>query len=152
MKTLFNASATVLFLGVSLLVSSLAVAQQTGPTAPYYEEKTFESAVFPAAAPAKMWVHIAKKAINRSVTVELLNQRGQVIASEWYGRRQPVVCTRFDLSQIGDGVYTFRISDGQQTQERTFKLATPGFEEQLPKRLITLSESAPGASGEMGKN
>lgn len=139
MKTLFT-SVMTLFIGASLLVVSPAMAQSNRQAAAYYEEKTFEIGVFPAAAPSKMWVHVDKKGLNRPVRVELLNQRGQVLSTEWYSKKQPVVCARFDLSAVEDGIYTFRITDGQQTQERLFKLATPGFEEQLPKRLITMSE------------
>ncbi len=141
MKTIFNAT-TALLIGASLFVSSLTTAQSTHREAPYYEEKTFDISVFPAAAPSKMWVYINKKTFNRSLRVELVNERGQVLATEWYSKKQPVVCTRFDLSEVGDGTYTFRITDGAQTQERIFKLATPGFEEQLPKRLITMSMPA----------
>lgn len=139
MKTLVNAILKNGVLGFGLLLSSLSMAQQTAPTVPYYEPKTFEIAVFPAAAPSSMWVHIDKKTLNRSVRVELLNKQGQVLASEWYGRKEPTICTKFNLADLGDGIYTFRITDGHQAQERTFKLATPGFTEQLPKRLITMN-------------
>ena len=139
MKTLFT-SAMALFVGAGLFVASPAMAQSNRPATAYYEEKTFEIGVFPASGPSKMWVHIDKKGLNRPVRVELINQRGQVLSTEWYSKKQPVVCTRFDLSDVGDGVYTFRITDGRQTQERIFKLSTPGFEEQLPKRLITMSQ------------
>lgn len=139
MKTILKSAMKALFVGASVLISSLSMGQQAGQTAPYYEEKTFESVVFPSAVPAKMWVHIDKRLLNRRVSVELRDAKGRVVATEWYAKDQPIVRTRFDLSQIGDGIYTFRISDGQQTQERTFKLATPGFEEQLPKRLITMN-------------
>lgn len=140
MKTFFNsASIKALFIGASVLISSLSMAQRAGQTAPYYEEKTFDSAVFPSALPSKMWVHIDKKSLNRPVSVELRDARGRLVASEWYAKNRPTVRVRFDLSDVGDGIYTFRISDGRQVQERTFKLATPGFEEQLPKRLITMN-------------
>lgn len=141
MKTLFSsASLKALFIGAGLLISSLSMAQGSGQTASYYEEKAFESAVFPAALPAKMWVLIDKKSLNRPVSVELRDAKGRLVASEWYAKNRPTVRVRFDLSDVGDGIYTFRISDGRQVQERTFKLSTPGFEEQLPKRQITMNE------------
>lgn len=138
MKTLFNSALKTLLFSTAVLVSSLTMAQRADQHNAYYEATTFDSAIYPAAAPSKMWVHIAKKVAGQALRIELLNAKGQVIASEMYPRKQPSVCTRFDLSDVGDGIYTFRISDGYQTQERTFKLTTPGFEEQLPKRLITM--------------
>lgn len=106
------------------------------------QQKSFAVAMFPAADESKLWMCLEKYKPESKIQVELLNRKGDVVFRESLpansGKRK-AFRQQFDLSQIGDGTYTFRISDGVQTEERTFKLSTPSLSEQLPNRLISMN-------------
>ncbi len=137
MKTSFKtiASAVVVVLGLS--VSSLVQAQGEQP-----EQKAFAMAMFPTTEGSKVWLSLEKYNTNDKISVELINEKGQILFREAVpvkaGKRNGVR-QQFDLSDIGDGKYTFRISGGNQTEERTFKLSTPTLEQQFPLRLISMN-------------
>jgi hypothetical protein len=132
MKTVNGWFAKALVL--SLITSTMVLAQG----GPYYEEKTFETAMYPALQPSKVWLNIERVNPVGQIRVDMCDAKGIVLFSEWLPKKDAKFHQCFDLSAIGDGVYTFVITDGVQRQERTFKLSTPGIEEQLPKRLITM--------------
>ncbi|MBC3788519.1 hypothetical protein [Spirosoma utsteinense] len=119
---------------MSLMASSLVL----GQGGPYYEEKTFETAMYPALEPSKVWLNIERVNQLGQIRVDMCDAKGKVLFSEWLPKKEAKFHQCFDLSAVGDGVYTFVITDGVQRQERTFRLSTPGFQEQLPKRLITM--------------
>ncbi|TAE33990.1 MAG: hypothetical protein EAZ91_01385 [Cytophagales bacterium] len=138
MKTLITFSVACLLSAAAL--STPAVAQKKPSTEAYYEEQPRLSvAVFPAADPLKMWVVAEKEDRRAYVTVELLDSRNNRLHHETIDRQTACFRQRFDLSDMPDGRYTVRISDGNTVQERTFKLSSPGLEEQLPKRLVTMN-------------
>ena len=143
MRTVGSWLSKTLMLGI--VASSLATAQAgshpSGPIqgGPYYEEKRFDIAMYPALEPSKLWLNIERSTMLAQIRVDMCDAKGQVLFSEWLPKNDTKFHQRFDLSTIGDGTYTFIITDGVQRQERTFRLSTPGFEEQLPKRLITIS-------------
>jgi hypothetical protein len=143
MKTLVTFSVALL-LGAAAL-STPSMAQKKPSNEAYYEESPqaglprLEAAVFPAADPLKLWMVVAKEDHRASVKVELLNAKNQVLHEEVVGAWQQKFRQRFDLSDMPDGRYTFRISDGHTVQERVFKLSSPGLQEQLPKRLVTMN-------------
>lgn len=97
--------------------------------------------MYPALEPSKLWLNIERSTRLGQIRVDMCDAKGQVLFSEWLPKKDTNFHQRFDLSTIGDGTYTFVITDGVERQERTFRLQTPGFEEQLPKRLITISAS-----------
>ncbi|HLL93735.1 MAG TPA: hypothetical protein VK404_02065 [Spirosoma sp.] len=139
---------------LSMLSSSLVLGQgnsvqsapvqddpiQGGPVqgGPYYEEKRFDIAMYPALEPSKLWLNIERTSMLGRVRVDMCDKQGKVLFTEWLPKKDARFHQCFDLSSIGDGTYTFIVTDGVQRQERTFRLSTPGFEEQLPKRLITM--------------
>lgn len=120
---------------MSLMASSLAL----GQGGPYYEEKTFATAIYPASEPSKLWLNIERASLLGQIRVDMCDAKGIVLFSEWLPKKEAKFHQCFDLSEVGDGMYTFVITDGVQRQERTFRLNTPGFQEQLPKRLITMN-------------
>ncbi len=137
MKTLLKATLSMALLAVSMSVSSPGMAQDD-----VSEKKAFAAAMFPSADASKLWLHLQKYKLDERVNVELINERGQVMFRETLPRKSNKMnCFRqqFDLSQIGDGKYTFRVTAGTQTEEMTFKLATPTLEAQLPVRLISMN-------------
>ena len=128
---------------LGIVASSLAVGQgRPGLGGPYYEEKRFETAMYPALEPSKIWLSIERTTLLGQVRVDMCDAKGRVLFSEWLPKNDTKFHQRFDLSTVGDGTYTFIITDGVQRQERTFRLSTPGFEEQLPKRLITITDGS----------
>lgn len=138
MKMLVNFSIALL-LGAAAL-STPSMAQQKPSNEAYYEEQPrLEAAVFPAADPLKLWMVVEKDDPRASVKVELVNAKNQVIHKQVVGSWQQKFRQRFDLSDMPDGRYTFRISDGHSVREHVFKLSSPGLQEQLPRRLVTLN-------------
>lgn len=135
MKTVGSWLSKALMLGMT--ASSLVQGKgQGGPIqgGPYYEAKRFAIAMYPAPEPSKLWLNIERTTLLGQVRVDVCDWKGQVLFSEWLPKRDAKFHQCFDLSAIGDGTYTFIVTDGVQRQERTFRLLTPG----LPKRLITL--------------
>jgi hypothetical protein len=121
-----------------LVLSLMASPMVLGQGGPYYEEKTFETAMYPASQPSKVWLNIERINQIGQIRVDMCDAKGTVLFSEWLPKKDIKFHQCFDLSAVGDGVYTFVITDGVQRQERTFRLSTPSIEEQLPKRLITM--------------
>lgn len=143
MKTFVTLATTLLLAGATLSTPSMA---QTKPSnEAYFEEKPrtggsrLETAVFPAADPMKLWVVLEKEDPTANVRIELLDASNQTLHKQTLGRNQNKVRQRFDLTDMPDGRYTLRISDGHTVQERVFKLSSPGLREQLPARLVTLN-------------
>ncbi len=134
-----------MLLGASLLASSWSVAQQ----APYYEEKTFAVGSYAAAEPSKLWVNIERLKFAGPIRLAVLDARGRELFSEVLPKRELRFRQKFDFSTMTDGTYTLVISDGHQTQEQSFRLSTPGLEQQLPQRLITLREARTSTESRM---
>ena len=141
MKTSVQQIAKALLLGVCVSVSSLAVAQSS-PSEVYYEAKPKQNltvAMYPASDPSKLWLVVEKNLPTSRLYMEIRNKENKLVYQDWFHVNTTVFRQRLDLSQLTDGVYTFKISDGKNTQERNFKLATPGITEQLPKRYISMN-------------
>lgn len=141
MKTSVQQIAKALLLGVCVSVSSLAVAQSTASEV-YYEAKPKQNlavVMYPASDPSKLWLVVEKNLPTSRIYVEIKDNKDKVVYQDWMHVKSTVFRQRLDLSQLTDGVYTFKISDGKNTQERSFKLATPGITEQLPKRHISMN-------------
>ncbi|MCK8491331.1 hypothetical protein M0L20_05670 [Spirosoma sp. RP8] len=137
MKTSFNLIASVFAFVLSVSAPSFGRNPGDQP-----EQKGFALAIFPANAESKVWLCLEKYKAANKINVELVNEKGQVLYREYLpakvGKKN---CYRqqFDLSQVGDGKYTFRISDGNQVEERIFNLSTPSIEQQLSTRLVSMN-------------
>jgi len=138
MKTFVTFSVALLLGAAALSMPSMAQ-QKPSNEAYYVEQPRLEAAVFPAADPLKLWMVVEKEDLRASVKVELLNTKNQVLHEQVVGSWQQKFRQRFDLSDMPDGRYTFRISDGHSVREHVFKLSSPGLQEQLPKRLVTMN-------------
>ncbi|GAB3890208.1 hypothetical protein GCM10028825_26440 [Spirosoma agri] len=131
----FIATAFVLVLSVSLSSFGLNTGDQP-------EKKAFAIAMFPAKKVSNVWLCLEKYKADDKINVELVNEKGEVMFNETLptkGNQRNAYRQQFDLSEIGDGNYTFRISNGSQIEERTFKLATPAIEQHQPTRLISMN-------------
>ncbi|RIV22572.1 hypothetical protein DYU11_16300 [Fibrisoma montanum] len=136
MKTFAKSTIGALLVAMSVSVSSFAVDDDLT------QKKSFGVAMFPAADPSKLWMCLEKYKPGSKIELQLTNEKGEVMFREVLpakGGKKNGFRQQFDLSQIGDGRYTFRISDGIQTEERTFKLSTPTIRETLPSRQITMN-------------
>ena len=136
MKTFSNwmAGAWVMALSVSV---SLAGTVQHGeaPT-----KKAFAAVMYPVSNACKVWLCLEKYQPDARIRVELINQQGQVLFEEGLptkGGKRNAFRQQFDLSQVGDGTYTLRISSNAQTEDLRFNVSTPNVE-QLPARLVSL--------------
>ena len=98
--------------------------------------------MFPAADASKVWLHLEKYKTDEKINLELIDEKGKVIYRETLPKKSGKSNSfrqQFDMSQIGDGKYTFRLSAGTQSQDMTFRLTTPTLTEQLPMRLISMN-------------
>ena len=136
MKTFskWMAGAWVLALSVSV---SLAGPVQEGqaPT-----KKAFAAVMYPVSNACKVWLCLEKYQADAKIRDELINEQGQRLFRESLpakGGKRNAFRQQFDLSQIGDGTYTLRISSNNQTEDLTFNVSTPSVE-QLPARLVSL--------------
>ena len=84
--------------------------------------KPLESAVFQLPASLKFKAIVAPSASGK-LTLSIRNEKGQLVHSENHKNTQGYIRT-FDLSSLSDGEYTFEISDGKQTQSKTFNIHT----------------------------
>ncbi len=137
MKTSIKLAFSLLLLALSVSAPLSGLAQSDQP-----EQKAFATAIYPSADVSKVWLLLERYKADEKINVELVNERGQVLFRETLpmksgkrnAYRQP-----FDLTQISDGKYSFRISAGAQTEEIAFKLSTPNVVEQLPSRLVSMN-------------
>ena len=136
MKTSIKLLASALFLALTVSVASPVLADD-----PHSPNKVFAVAMFPSADASKLWLHLEKYQVENRVQLELVNERGYVLFSETLpgkSSKQNSYRQPFDISQLGDGNYTFRISAGGQREEISFKLSTPTLEAITPARLIAI--------------
>lgn len=135
MKTFSKLTVSALLLALSVSASPAGTVQQG-----HFPEKTFAVATYPAADACKLWLCLETYKPDAKIKVELVDQHGQVLFREGLpaksGRRKGFRQS-FDLSQVGDGSYTFRVSDGARTEEIAFNVSTPTVKP-LPARLISL--------------
>lgn len=118
---------------VTLTLSSSALADDNG------QKKAFTAAVYPAADASKIWVCLEKYKTESEVNLELIDAEGKVLCHETvsYKNSKPnAYRQRFDISELSDGNYMFRISAGSQKEEISFKLATPATV--TPNRFIAI--------------
>ncbi|MBN8823816.1 MULTISPECIES: hypothetical protein [unclassified Spirosoma] len=126
-------SALLLALSVSVATPALAIDDHTNA-------KAFTAVMFPAADASKLWLCLEKYQSDNKVHLELVNERGDIVFDEIVvgkNNKRNTFRQQFDMSQLTDGAYTFRISAGSQTEEFSFKLATPSVESS-PSRLVAI--------------
>ena len=130
---------------IKLLASAFVFALTISASAPVFatdgtpQQKAFAAVVFPAANTSKIWVCLEKYQSENKITLQLLNQRGDVLFDEVLcgkNSKDRAVRQQFDMNALGDGNYTFRILAGDQKEEISIKLATPSVE--APTRLIAI--------------
>jgi hypothetical protein len=141
MKTPLKLLASALLLSLTVSVSSPVQAGDDKTGDDKTQAKAFAAAMFPATAASKVWLCMDKYQKEKKVTLELLNEQGQVLFEEIVcGRnsKQKGYRQQFDMSQLADGNYTFRIAAGTQKEEFAFKLSTPTMQTIQPTRLIAI--------------
>ncbi len=141
MNTFNNVLLSALTLLLSSSVSTAGIAQNTPPDNRSVQ-KSFAVALFPARTTCKLWLCLEKYKPADRISVELVDQRGQVLHREVLpakGGQRNGFRQQFDMSQVGDGNYAFRVSNGVQTEQIPFTLSTPVVEEPVPARLISMN-------------
>lgn len=137
MRTSIKLTISALSLAFSLLYSLPGMSQDT-----YYTEKSFAVAMYPALENSKLWLTLEQYKPEEKLSVELVDQQGKLLYNETLSgklRKRNAYRQSFDMSQLGDGKYTFRISGGGHKEEFTFKLTTPSLQQTLPARLIAIN-------------
>lgn len=135
MKTLNRLLVSALLLALSVSASTAAPTQQG-----HFPEKAFAVATYPAADACKLWMCLEKYKPDAKIRVELVNQQGRVLFQEILpakGGKRNKFRQSFDLSGVGDGAYTLRVSTNYQTEEIAFNVSTPTVD-YVPARLISL--------------
>ena len=136
MKTSVKLLASALLFVLSVSVSSPVQASDDKTQA-----KSFAVAMFPATAASKLWLCVERYQSEKRITLELLNEQGQVLFEEIVcgkNSKQNGYRQQFDMSQLTDGNYRFRIVAGSQKEEFAFKLSTPAMQTIQPARLIAI--------------
>ena len=134
MKKSVNLLAGILL--VILFVASSAVAGDEKS-----QTKVFTAAMFPATDASKLWLCLEKYQPWERVTLTLLNEQGTVLFEEIVSgkkSKQKAYRQQFDISQLADGAYTFRISAGSQVEQYTFLLLPPPIVYKEPTRRVVL--------------
>lgn len=85
---------------------------------------SFRVATYPAAGSTKLMV-VVQKPEGRVVQLRILNQQGQTLATEKLAKKLHTVHTRFDLTELPDGVYRVEITDFKNKQIEQFTLRSP---------------------------
>ncbi|MFC5407831.1 hypothetical protein ACFPMF_00825 [Larkinella bovis] len=86
-------------------------------------KSTFQSAVYPMANSMKVSVNINKPK-DCPVKVRLLNESGETLSVLKLGKDNESSSIRFDLNNLGDGVYKVEVSDGVRTDVKEVKVQT----------------------------
>lgn len=137
MKTSFKLLASAFVVSCMVSVSSPVRADDHKS-----QNKVFAAVMFPAAKNSKLWLCLEKYKSENKIELALVNERGDILFQEVVSgknSKRNAYRQQFDLSELSDGTYTFRISAGSQKEERTFKLTTPAVEAIQPTRLIAIN-------------
>jgi hypothetical protein len=122
----------------ALMLTALLVAGTTSFAQTVSENKPFLVATYPSANPLKLWVNIQKNDPKSKIIVRLRDQNNQIVFSENMPRNMDKYRQRFDMSQMTDGAYTFEITNGSETVEKSFQLKTSGIQQRATQRLLTV--------------
>ena len=136
MKTSIKLLTSALLLTLTVSVSSPSVAGDDK-----IQAKVFTAVVFPAADASKLWLCLEKYQSEPKITLTLVNTTGEVLFQETVSGRnskQKAYRQQFDMSQLADGNYTFRVLAGTQVDEHKITLSTPVPETTQPTRLIAV--------------
>ena len=119
-----------------------ATAQSAGSAAP------LEVAVYPAAAPLKLWLMLVKPTTTKTTKIELVDAQNRALCVIGLPRKEQRISQLFDLSEMTDGMYKIRVTTGTEVVEKSFRLQTPVLLEQTTKRsLIFTPDSKVAAEG-----
>ncbi|GAB3896420.1 hypothetical protein GCM10028803_13990 [Larkinella knui] len=140
MKTIIR-TASAFMLGALLFAGIPSNAQTT------VENKPFLVATYPSADPLKLWMNIQRNDPKSKIIVRLLDQNNRVVFVESVPRNKDKYRQRFDMSQMVDGAYTFLVTNGNETIEKTFQLKTSGIQERTTQRLLTVVPSGEQLTG-----
>lgn len=132
---------------IKLLASALLIAVMTSISSPVSaddhksQNKVFSAAMFPAANANKLWLCLEKYKAENKIDLMLISDKGEVLFQETLcgkNSKQNAYRQQFDMSELKDGNYTFRVTAGTQKEEFAFKLTTPAVEAIQPTRLIAI--------------
>jgi len=136
MKTSIKLLASALVVALTISVSSPVLADDHKS-----QNKVFSAAMFPAANANKLWLCLEKYKAENKIDLALVSEKGEILFQETLcgkNSKQNAYRQQFDMSDLTDGNYTFRISAGTQKEEFAFKLTTPSVAAIQPTRLVAI--------------
>ncbi len=133
MKTLVKNFAIALFTTVSFFANA-----NTDTNEATNAKKTFAVGVYQTINTLKMNVMIEKLA-GKNLTVHLKNEDGDVIHTEYIGKKQTAYHGKFDLKELEDGKYSFEISDGSTKIVKNVQVGTSKPAPSSSDRFISLN-------------
>ncbi|GAB3801264.1 hypothetical protein GCM10028819_28140 [Spirosoma humi] len=133
---------------IKLLAGALLVAVMASVSSPVLaddhksQNKVFSAAMFPAANTNKLWLCLEKYQSENKIELMLISEKGEVLFQEVLcgkNSKKNAYRQQFDMSELKDGNYTFRVTAGTQTEQFAFKLTTPTVEAIQPTRLVAIN-------------
>ncbi|GAA4396477.1 hypothetical protein GCM10023187_04650 [Nibrella viscosa] len=119
MKTLFVTFALALTVSATSLTASAESHRLAGPKAP----TAYRVAVFPSASALKLNV-IVEKAMGSRVEVRLRDAKGHLLHTSYLQKKDGKFWSKFDLSELEDGIYRIEVTNGAETTVKEVTLST----------------------------
>lgn len=116
-KSSIRKAAAIIATAFALATAPIAMAA----SGPGPEASSLQSTVFQL--PNSMKFKTVVAAADSKLSIVIRNEKHEVIYSEAMKHNGGYIRT-FDFATLADGEYTFEISNGQQTQSKTFKIET----------------------------
>lgn len=126
-----NPTISVFLSSILLLTGSTVFAQTT------QNATQLLVGVYPKAQVGKICVAVEKQP-NAVVTVELLTPTGDDLYLAHPPKKLAKFHQVFDLTELPDGIYTIRVSQGESVIVKTLQLQTTAPEVTLPARHLTV--------------
>ncbi len=104
------------------------------PTVNYPEKPAFQIGMYQVIHSLNVNVMI-EKALGQRVTIEVLNERGEVLHRDVLGKKQRKYARALNFSEMSDGQYDVVISSGDQRVVRQVQLDSQTLYE-MPQRLL----------------
>ena len=129
---------TVIALAIGLLLNIPSFARSfestSLPTVNYPEKPAFQIGMYQVINSLNVNVMI-EKVLGQRVTIEILNERGEVLHRDVLGKKQRKYARALNFSKMRDGQYDVVISSGDQKVVRQVQLDTQKLYE-MPQRLL----------------
>lgn len=105
-----------------MLVSSFALANNPNEKLGNVEAKTFKMAMYFDEASGIIKTFYEKD-LGENLRIEILNKKGKVLTESFMGKKRNSARYNFDISNLDSGVYTLRVSLGDEVITKKISLS-----------------------------